>query len=650
MPSRTPLRLLLALSLCAAALGCSSTPVGVSFEDPRKVHRELTSNVLTSGRPSERSLQFLQRAGLREAYEKDPAGTLAAIHAELGERGDQRRLFALAELSFDYGNRSGRSEYFAAAVVYAYALLFPEGDEERLAPSDPRYRLAFDLYNRGLTEGLPRSKGHEIAIAGGRVPLPWGSIDVAFDESEKVWAGHVLGPFLSAADLGVRGLANRYRVPGIGAPLSALVGAEVGPVDAAAERLMPGMRMTVTGFVRIESPRAALRSSEPRGRLELFTPMEALEVEVDGQRVPIEYETTAPFAATLAESAFWDFELRGFFRGAFRPFTKAATTVVESAVVGTQPVELQSDDEGLLFLSPYRPGKIPLVLVHGTASSPGRWADLVNELVNERAVWERYQIWLFLYNTGNPVVYSGGLLRKALSDAVEQLDPEGTDAGLRNMVVMGHSQGGLLTKLTVVDSGDVFWSHVSDRPIEELELSTPVRDALQRSLFIEPLPFVRRVIFLCTPHGGSYLASFSIAGLLTDLIALPTNLTQISTELLIQNQDRLAARTLTRLPTSLDNMTPGNPFLKALSSLPIAPGVTAHSIIAVRGDGPPEGGSDGVVRYESAHIDGVESELIVNSSHSAQANPATIREVRRILLEHADAAETPLVLLDPLER
>jgi len=55
----------------------------------------------------------------------------------------------------------------------------------------------------------------------------------------------------------------------------------------------------------------------------------------------------------------------------------------------------------------------------------------------------------------------------------------------------------------------------------------------------------------------------------------------------------------------------------------------------VRGTGQPEGGNDGVVEYKSAHIDGVESELIVRSGHSTQGTPQTIEEVRRILYEHA---------------
>jgi hypothetical protein len=52
----------------------------------------------------------------------------------------------------------------------------------------------------------------------------------------------------------------------------------------------------------------------------------------------------------------------------------------------------------------------------------------------------------------------------------------------------------------------------------------------------------------------------------------------------------------------------------------------------VEGEGPVEQGDDGVV---PAHIEPVESELIVRSSHSAQGNPHTIEEVRRILRLHA---------------
>jgi hypothetical protein len=82
-------------------------------------------------------------------------------------------------------------------------------------------------------------------------------------------------------------------------------------------------------------------------------------------------------------------------------------------------------------------------------------------------------------------------------------------------------------------------------------------------------------------------------------------------------------------------MSPRSHFIRALQDIPVASSVTVNSIIAVEGDGPVEQGDDGVVKYTSAHIEPVESELVVRSPHSAQGNPHTIEEVRRILRKHA---------------
>jgi pimeloyl-ACP methyl ester carboxylesterase len=620
--------------LLCLALGCASTPVRIERADPRAVQRELTANVLSTGKPSPRTMIFLERMALRQRFEEDPTGTLAEIHANLLPTGDHRRLSALAELAYYHAQQARDRRYYGLAAIYAYALLFPGAGEETFDPSDPRVRLAYDLYNRGLTEALALNERGELSAQSGvrEIPLPIGTITIDVPEAEFVWAGHRLASLVPASDYEVEGLRNRYRRPGIGAALFGKIGAQVSTDATPAERFIPGLRVPVTLVVRIESPRAGIASGSLRARGQLFTPDEALSVEIDGRRVPVEFEATSSLAATLADSPFWDFELRGFFSGAFKPFRQAVT--------GTDPLTEQSEDEGLLFLEPYRRGRIPLVLVHGTASSPGRWADLVNELENDREIYDHYQVWLFLYNTGNPIPYSGGLLRRSLENALADLDPEGRDPALRRMVVAGHSQGGLLTKLLAVDSGDRFWRNLSDVPPEGLDLDPDVRDTLVRSMFFTPEPFVKRVIFVCTPHHGSYLAglrmvSLSPAQWIADLVALPSNLAQVATELVTRNQDKLVLRNMTRLPTSIDNMTPGNPFIKTLAELPVAPGIPAHSIIAVRGEGPPEGQSDGVVAYESAHVDGVESGLVVRSSHSAQGQPQTIEEIRRILLEHA---------------
>jgi hypothetical protein len=148
---------------------------------------------------------------------------------------------------------------------------------------------------------------------------------------------------------------------------------------------------------------------------------------------------------------------------------------------------------------------------------------------------------------------------------------------------------------------------------------------------------------MSTPHHGSYLSDYSLVGWVSRLVKLPVQLTQLTVNVAKEGQDGLLLQKMERLPTSLDNMRAGNPFLETLAKLPIDPHVKANSIIPVEGDGPFANGADGVVRYSSAHIDGVESEFIVQpSGHSVQETPQGIREVERILVAHANAAKSSL--------
>jgi Alpha/beta hydrolase family len=275
---------------------------------------------------------------------------------------------------------------------------------------------------------------------------------------------------------------------------------------------------------------------------------------------------------------------------------------------------------------------VPVVLVHGTASSPARWAELINELENDPRFWHDYEIWLFIYNTGNPIAYSASLLRDALTKAIADLDPEGKDPGLKQMVVIGHSQGGLLAKMTVIDTGMHLWPFTVSP--NELDVSAETRETLTHALIIKPLPFVKRVIFVATPQRGSYQALGFLGSLASWLVNLPGRLTKLSVDFLTLQKQGVFLGSATGLPTAIDNMNPNNLFIKNLASIPIAEGVIVNSIIPVDSDAPLSEAGDGVVKYMSAHIDGVESEKIIRSSHSVQGNPEAIQEVKRILHEH----------------
>jgi hypothetical protein len=130
------------------------------------------------------------------------------------------------------------------------------------------------------------------------------------------------------------------------------------------------------------------------------------------------------------------------------------------------------------------------------------------------------------------------------------------------------------------------------------------------------------------------MAGGRLGQIASSLVHMPTN---VLAELAIAaagSDDQALAAALRRPPTAVDNMNPNHPALQIVASIPIPPGTPAHSIVPVKGTGPYEDGNDGVVAYRSAHIPEAVSEKVVRWNHSVQAQPETIEEIRRILLEH----------------
>jgi hypothetical protein len=579
--------------------------------DRTVAHEDLTRSAVTTGEPSWATRDVLLERGLFETFGDRPDVAIAELHrAMVAVGGDQDLLFALAELSFLHGEATKTPEHHMAAAVYAYAFLFPEGGETRPGPFDPRLRIAADLYNWALTAAFASEDGSEVVLRGGTFALPFGRIAVAFDPAALRAGNRELYRFIPVAELEVHGLAMRYRWPGIGAPLAA----STRPIHAATpgrDMVAPRLQVPATALLRIARARRALVEGQPlTATLELHLAWDEDAVTIAGEDVPLESEPTAALALTFTGVPITRLELFGFL----------------GRLSG-----LMAERPPLVSTTPYRPGLIPVVFVHGTASSPVRWAEMYNRLQADQEIRRRFQFWFFQYDSDNPIALSALRLREALVGTVAQLDPEARDPALRRIVLIGHSQGGLLVKMQSISSGDRIWNAVSRKPLDQLRLSDATRDLFRRGLFVEPLPEVSRVVFVATPQRGSFVAGRRIiANLARWLTRLPFQLTGVSADL-ARNLD---AAKVSFVPTATDNMSPRHPFIQGLQQVPVAPSVRAHSIIAVEGSGPVEQGDDGVVAYSSAHIDGVESELVVRSPHSCQGNPHTIAEVRRILRLH----------------
>ena len=602
--------------VAVAALGLGLTacaaPVSTTRVDPTVVQRDVGRSAVTTGEPSWSTRNVLFTSGLLDAYAERPEEALATLHKGMvATSGDPDLLFALAELSFLHGKATGKKAYTLAAAVYAWALLFPEGAGEAPGRFDPRLRTAADLYNWSLTTALSSGDGSVVSLRSGTFTLPFGPITIAFDPASLRTGTRELVDLVPAAELEVHGLAMRYRWPGLGAPL---VAATRRLENAGPERdfVAPRIRVPLTALLRIPGARQALVAGRPlASTLELYLLWADESVTIAGERVPLESEPTAAIALGFTGLPIVELEMLGLLGrigGEFR------------------------DRPPLVSATPYTPGLIPVVFVHGTGSSIVRWAEMYNRLLSDGELRRRYQFWFFQYDSGNPILISSLRLRETLAAAVKRVDPEGKDPALSRMVLVGHSQGGLLVKMQVISSGSRLWDAAAAKPLEELTLKDETRDVLRRALFVEPSPTVSRVVFIATPHRGSFVAGRQIvANVVRRLLTLPQALTGMAADV---NRNPGALRAGVTVPSAVDNMSPRHHFIKAVQTIPVAPSVKAHSIVAVTGDGPFENGDDGVVQYSSAHIDGVESELVVRSAHSTQGRPETIEEVRRILRLH----------------
>jgi hypothetical protein len=201
----------------------------------------------------------------------------------------------------------------------------------------------------------------------------------------------------------------------------------------------------------------------------------------------------------------------------------------------------------------------------------------------------------------------------------------------KKMVLIGHSMGGLLSRLQVISPGRTISNALLGKHTAELERKLPANHSGRRMIFYSANPGIGREIYICTPHRGSGLADLSLTNLFIKLISLPTTIT--STIIDIPANLVQPARF-----TSVKGLSPTNPLFKALDQIPIQ--VPHHSIVGDRGKGDSPNSSDGVVPYWSSHLGSAQSEAIVPDSHGAYDHPQTIRELRRILLLHAGSKDS----------
>jgi pimeloyl-ACP methyl ester carboxylesterase len=351
---------------------------------------------------------------------------------------------------------------------------------------------------------------------------------------------------------------------------------------------------------------ALIRFNGQRATIDFGLPLSQDAVEFGGHTYPLAADFTAPLALALTRE---------------RPDKLGLIRMLRP--------EKYSDTAALSRLQLYDPNRIPVIFVHGLQDTPASWAPMINSLRGDPEIRKNYQFWVYSYPSGYPYPYSAALFRKEI-DGIDKVFPDH-----KKIVLVGHSMGGIISRLMITDVGEKVWYDFFGKAPAETNVPGATRPLLEESLIFNHRPEISRVIFICAPHRGAPMGANWIGRIGSSLIKMPFFMASIPYKTIAAAMvpDSAAAQ-MSRIPNSIDTLSPDNRFVREIEKFPTVPGIPFHTIEGDRGRGDAPNSSDGVVPYWSSHMGGALSELIVPSNHSAPRNPEAIAEVRRILLLH----------------
>lgn len=446
------------------------------------------------------------------------------------------------------------------------------------------------IYNKSVADltvllseaGNRRLWNRPLEFAGKR-----GTYRLNFDKgtSTGAWSPERFTRFTPAAAVPAKFPAHRHTRAGFGGTLVGICAKlPFSPPD--------GITAPVTALVEFKGRDATLR---------LIDPVKVRELRTNGSKVPIAADFMAPLDFYRQEPEWWN------------------------GVMGAINVSSYMSDTGLYMLQPYDSQRIPLVFIHGLISTPQMWREVINGIEDDPSLRGKYQYWVFRYPTGNPPGYSALRLREELQN-VGKLYPNSP-----GYVLVGHSMGGIIAQMQAVTVTRKSWDVIGKEKAAAFFSIVKNGSVGDRATHFQANPKVSRLVFICTPHRGSRLAITSFGELCKRLISLPAD---VSGPLLgtAGNFIAIISGAPGRLPNSVTGLSPENPTLKVVNSVPLK--VPHHSIIGDRGRGDTIDSSDGVVDYWSSRMPSATSELIVPGPHSSQTLPQTLTELRRILHLH----------------
>jgi pimeloyl-ACP methyl ester carboxylesterase len=644
-PSTSPgLRLVVWLS-CAWAFtlltGCAGVKVDTIQSSDYLSQRR--ADVLSNGALSPATRETLRVLGSEAKPCLADATTCRTQVLAAPGLSQEQRLAALAELwakealEFERVQPEHALAAWLESARYAWGYLFFSERAPSERAFEDRQTQVRDYYNYATQQAIT-GLFHQRKAQADNLPideqssmpqLRWRQWRLDLDMSHVQHSSSSLLPqeLLASSSLTFSGLRNIYRREGLGAELVTVL-ADEAPVPPKAETMdtaptvaAPGARPTpfretrfpaVTGLLEFQGDTLTGALNTQQATLRLLDPLRQQHVMLAGTQVPLAGNFTSGYGLWLARSGFSTQALRsllGLSNGIVRP--------------------------EIFLMQPYDPGRKVIVMLHGLASSPEAWINVANEVLGDEQLRSQYQIWQVYYPTNAPLALNNYAIRRALAQTLEHFDPMGTARASRDITLIGHSMGGVLARLMVSDTHGLLTLDIASRMRLPAKAQDQMQGGLEQLLEFRPMPQVGSAIFIAAPHRGTDFANNRVARWVANLITLPLSMLENFADAAIAVA-HAAPRTdqpgLLRIPTSIDNLSDQDVFVRATSTLEMAPQLRYHSIIGNDTPGRPLWeSSDGIVPYRSAHLAGAASELIIEAGHSVQEAPQAIVEIRRIL-------------------
>lgn len=445
-------------------------------------------------------------------------------------------------------------------------------------------------------------------------------------------------------------------------------------IDSLAGRIHLTGYNLLTGVVKPQGQNLTEVTSSDVLDVHFFNPYKTKEVDILGKNYPLSANYSAGYALWLAEN-----QLQGV----------SILSMLNKNEVGLPR---------LFMLKPYDPNQKVIIMIHGLASSPATWVNLTNNLFADPVLRDNYQVWQISYATNLPMLENRYQIRKLINAAYQITDPHGVHPASKNSVIIGHSMGGIMARMLVSNDNllprldaldkslhkdesldepsdeslhgsnesemNSLWVQTNDIIEEEATTtSLVIDDALMKELLanayadnfnhrftLEPLPQVDTAVFISAPFAGTDYADRWFTRFARRVVRLPLDLTKAVTSS-IANHESVDIRQLQNttigslyLQNGPSQLSDRSMFIKLTKELSIDDQVTYHTIMGdyrgsaeeLQGNLVGQNLSDGIVPYDSSHLEGAMSETIITGGHNIHENPKTILQLRKILHEHLD--------------